>query len=397
MDDTMFYEKALKTITTSKASLGPYNPPPPSRSPPVPYVSSSSDSEGTESIPLKRKRSQWIKEILSSSSSSSSSSSFTPVNKKPRQTIFMEIIHKASPTIAVPSSYSSPTASPTIIIPQNAIELLRDREKYANYCVKPTYPTVNDILVPGDRRRCVNLILAMCYKLKNEPCTPCYAVLVMDRYLSNTSGSVSPQSTPILALMCVSIAGKLVDLDPDSTPYGTLQYSKFVRACSISSKTQKEFSLLLESLERRILNTLGIEMYSIPCVMEYIDAGTPWVAKDDYRWTLALIICDVFFTFTNCTKYSQYEIAAGIVCLIETPDTSSKDKSLLYTTSHASEPMIKAIARGILQDVWMFASNKTKFSRMADDPFVGIKLRHRNLSKFIERIEVLHTAWNNLL
>lgn len=385
-----------------KTALCPVTPPPPSRSPPVsPSEESSTSGEDDydtssedkrypprtrRAVVSKRPNKNGIKEIIESFTGSSSSSSATPataankrkhksmptmddntIRKRPRMEIFMSaIINAPGATVSSPS-----TQEVTPI--KSTMELMIDRERYANYQVRPNYPDICGVLEPGDRRHLVNIIMGASDKMRSEPGTPTFAALTMDRYLSAITTSVTPKSSPILALSCLNIAGKLVDLDPDSTRYGTVAMTKFIRDCSETSKSVREFRGLIESLERKIVNTIGMEMYAIPSVLEYIEEGTKW-STNSQKWNLAVTICDIFYTFTDCTKYTQHQIACAIVYIIEYPmrDSVAMTGMMVPIVNNVIE-----VAGIITRDVTIYLNSPIpELTKIATDPFAGVRLKY---------------------
>lgn len=254
-----------------------------------------------------------------------------------------------------------------------AVRDLHRKERAARKPVLPRYSEILSVLIPGDRRRAANIILAAAAKMDLESCTPTCAVLLMDRFLSHLGKAVPSSSLAYTALMCLNVAGKIHDLDTNF--FGTRRYMTLVRDCikdpAAKQRDVVQFMRVAESTEQRILRVLESELTSTPPALEYIHLATGWGPRSEDReqldhWQACVFLCDMFATYTEATDYTQVEIARAVLRVLGYEPASPGGGGGGGAFEHAAERMREATRQ-------FFACAG---SSVAEDPYAGVRMRH---------------------
>lgn len=303
----------------------------------------------------------------------------SPGCKRPRSELFgppktgefVRMLRLASGGAGASASASPAFADPECVF-LFAVRDLHRKERVAHKPLLPRYSDVLNVLVPGDRRRAANIILAVAAKMDLEPCTASAAVLLMDRFLSHFGKGVPSSSLAYTALMCLNVAGKIHDLDNNF--FGTSRFMTLVRDCVRDAETKqatvKQFMLVAGSTEERIFRVLDAEFTATPPALEYVHMATGWGPRsadpDQLNlWEAAVFLCDLFCTYTEATDYAQVEIArAALHVLGHEPAGPDPQASFVYVAER-----MRAAAR-------QFFGTADARGEPTNDPYIGVRMRH---------------------
>lgn len=235
------------------------------------------------------------------------------------------------------------------------------RETESPHRTLPNYPDVAGScskLSPGTRRRAVNAIYVMAGIMNLEIGTPSFAVLLMDRFLSSRREPIVPHTVMLVAMVCLNVAGKLVDIDRGYCgSKGVMQMMRAAVPPNIRGRTQADFDRCAYQVETILLRTLDNNPIQIPPAAQYIAEMTSWNELNQYAWLEAVLLCDVFAADTASTMYCQWEIARAVIAIV--------------CQTEAVHRATSALSRAAV----MFL-NSAQVGDMRLDPYFGARLRH---------------------
>lgn len=247
---------------------------------------------------------------------------------------------------------------------------LQEREESATYRIVPNYPDTRwclNKIPPGSRRKAVNIIYLMAYRLNLEVGTPSMAVLLFDRFMSAIRVPVSSNKILFIAAVCLNIAGKIFDIDNGFCgSKGVMQMIRDMVPPCIRQRSEKAFAVSMGDMECYIMQCMNNKMMELPNALQCISEVTQWDRSNYMAWLHSALLCDIISADTASTNFCQYQIAKAVIeniCDIESRSFASK-----------------AIARA---QTMFIASSEEHIYR---DPYFGIRMRH-NMNPCISIID----------
>jgi hypothetical protein len=237
-----------------------------------------------------------------------------------------------------------------------------DRQYWGYICteplVLPSYVTVRQ-MVAGSRRAAANVVYVMASRMNLEVCTPSFAMLVLDRFLSRTQRWFGGEEVLMVAMICLNMVGKIVDVDRGYC--GSRLVAAMIRSAVVPElRCAKlvDFCRRAAMIERSILETLGSRVLLCPSALQYIAEATEWHLCNVLIWLRCAFIVDVFTFDSACTAFTQNEIARAVADIVE-------------GRRPAGAACHDAIQRALL--IYDRSSEET----MLQDPYFGARVRHR--------------------